>query len=449
MSKTIIASRLRSKLFHGDPKLEAAAVSDPAHVLPGATGQHVGKIQLALILLDAAVIADGELDSLTSGDSTARAVLAFKRKRNIVNRSYQTHADNIVGKMTMASLDGEMVKKEPLASEPTRIFVNYPRPRRAYVREAFAPRVGIQQVLGFQGGPLLNVAAHSPSVPRLELRVNQLGSITVTNGVGKRMMCRFTDIGFIFDPTKPEKTQLGVVTISQNRQVFHVRAMAPGRTDILIRGPTGPTTVGGILSVVPDVLIEVHTFFHFLDGPKGIKTTRTPGDLNGILKAMNDIYRDQASITFVNAGVNPSLNIPGLGGGLAAVRTNPDKGHTDDTEAITARKSDVLFNVFLVGSFFDLPTLDSNPSYLALTSKPPNGAKPLRCCLCRDPQQGDPPGVDVGETLAHEAGHALGEEDDLHNPFSLMYRSAAGQVDTEIDHPMAQRMWKSIESFPP
>ena len=162
MSKTIISGRLRSKLFHGDPKLEAAAVSDPAHVLLGATGPHVGKIQLALILLDAAVIADSELDSLTYGDSTARAVLAYKRKRNIVNRSYQTQADNIVGKMTMASLDGEMVKKEPLASEPTRIFVNYPRPRRAYRRETFAPRVGIQQVLGFQGGPLLNVAAHSP-----------------------------------------------------------------------------------------------------------------------------------------------------------------------------------------------------------------------------------------------------------------------------------------------
>jgi hypothetical protein len=87
MSKTIIASRLRSKLFHGDPRLEAAAVSDPAHVLPGASGPHVGKIQLALILLDAAVIADSELDSLTYGDSTARAVLAYKRKRNIVNRS--------------------------------------------------------------------------------------------------------------------------------------------------------------------------------------------------------------------------------------------------------------------------------------------------------------------------------------------------------------------------
>jgi hypothetical protein len=198
---------------------------------------------------------------------------------------------------------------------------------------------------------------------------------------------------------------------------------------------------------VPDFLIEVHTFFHFLDGPKGIKTTRTPGDLEGILKTINDIYRDQASITFVKSGVNPSLSIPGLGGGTPTVRVS-EKGHTDDTRAITARKGDVLFNVFFVGSFFDNDDLNSNPSYLALTSKPPNDAKPLRCCLCRDRQNGDPP-VDVGETLAHEAGHALGEDDDFSDRNSLMYWAAVGQTDTLISHSMAQRMWKSIESFPP
>ncbi len=286
--------------------------------------------------------------------------------------------------------------------------------------------------------------------PRLELRVNQLGSITVTDGQGKRIMCHDA-IAFIFDPTKPENSQSGIVTVTEKMQVFKVRARTPGRAHIWMRGPTfpGPTTLGGIISVVPDILIEVKTFFHFLDGPTGIKTTRTPGDLDGILKTMNDIYRGQASITFVNAGVNPSLNIKGLGGGLAAVRTHPDQGNTDDTRAITARKSDVLFNVFLVGRFFDLPTMNSNPSYLALTSKPPNDAKPLRCCLCRDPQRGDPPGVDVGEILAHEAGHALGEDDDINNPFSLMYWTVVGQLEDEIDHPMAQRMWKSIASFPP
>lgn len=97
---------LQSQLFRGDPKLEAAAVSDPAHILSGANGPHVGKIQLALVQLDGAAIAQ---DSVY-GPSTAVAVRAFKQKRQILNS--QGRIDDIVGKKTMAALDGEMLAKE-------------------------------------------------------------------------------------------------------------------------------------------------------------------------------------------------------------------------------------------------------------------------------------------------------------------------------------------------
>jgi lysozyme family protein len=46
------------------------------------------------------------------GAATAAAVLAYKKKRNIINHSYQAQADNIVGKMTVAALDKEMVERE-------------------------------------------------------------------------------------------------------------------------------------------------------------------------------------------------------------------------------------------------------------------------------------------------------------------------------------------------
>jgi peptidoglycan hydrolase-like protein with peptidoglycan-binding domain len=108
---------LRSKLFGGDPKLEAAAVSDPAHITIGAKGEHVRKIQLALTLLDDANI---DLDG-AYGPETAAAVLDYKKKRNIINRSYQTQADDIVGKMTMASLDREMHQRERVPRPPIRI----------------------------------------------------------------------------------------------------------------------------------------------------------------------------------------------------------------------------------------------------------------------------------------------------------------------------------------
>ena len=99
---------LQSALFRGDAKLEAAATSDAAHITPGARGPHVGKIQQALIQLDGATI----VADMVYGPGTAAAVLAYKQSRSIINRSYQSQADNIVGKMTIATLDRELVERE-------------------------------------------------------------------------------------------------------------------------------------------------------------------------------------------------------------------------------------------------------------------------------------------------------------------------------------------------
>ncbi|MBI3411990.1 MAG: peptidoglycan-binding protein [Planctomycetes bacterium] len=97
---------LQSQLFRGDPKLEAAAVSDPAHIFQGARGPHVGKIQTALIQIDGAAIAQ---DSVY-GPETASAVRAFKQKRQILN--FQGKIDDIVGKKTTVALDQEMLARE-------------------------------------------------------------------------------------------------------------------------------------------------------------------------------------------------------------------------------------------------------------------------------------------------------------------------------------------------
>jgi peptidoglycan hydrolase-like protein with peptidoglycan-binding domain len=139
---------LQSKLFRGDPKLESVAVSDPAHIVPGAMGPHVRKIQQALNLLNGAgITVDGRY-----GPATAAAVLAYKRKRNIINRSYQTQADDIVGKMTIASLDREMFEKENARVEPVEIKpLNYMRvrPSRSGLPAIFRnPRLLLRNVVG-------------------------------------------------------------------------------------------------------------------------------------------------------------------------------------------------------------------------------------------------------------------------------------------------------------
>jgi peptidoglycan hydrolase-like protein with peptidoglycan-binding domain len=115
---------LKSRLFRGDDKLEAAAVSHAEHITPGSTGEHVRKIQYAVARLDGVPLdQDG-----TYGPETAAAVLAYKTKRNIVNRSYQSKADDIVGVMTMAALDQEMLNLEQAPGSVRAIGCTFARP---------------------------------------------------------------------------------------------------------------------------------------------------------------------------------------------------------------------------------------------------------------------------------------------------------------------------------
>ena len=108
---------LISRLFRADQKLEACLVNDAAHVTQGASGDHVGKIQTALTVLDGANIDGSELSAKSYGSSTATAVLSYKTKRQIINFSYQKQADNIVGKMTIKAIDDELAIAEDAAQD--------------------------------------------------------------------------------------------------------------------------------------------------------------------------------------------------------------------------------------------------------------------------------------------------------------------------------------------
>ena len=103
---------LRSRLFSQEPKLEDCLVRDTAHITLSTKGFHVVLIQDALRAIDALVVDPAETESQTYGPSTAAAVLAYKSKRSIINRSYQNSPDNIVGKMTIKSLDDDLLRIE-------------------------------------------------------------------------------------------------------------------------------------------------------------------------------------------------------------------------------------------------------------------------------------------------------------------------------------------------
>ena len=110
---------LQSKLFRGDTKLEAAAVSHQSHIVPGARGPHVGKIQLALNQLDDAKLTP----DLAYGPKTAAAVRAFKQKRKILN--FQGRIDDIVGIKTTAALDAGMLASEKRGTGGGKLGLNF------------------------------------------------------------------------------------------------------------------------------------------------------------------------------------------------------------------------------------------------------------------------------------------------------------------------------------
>ena len=128
---------LNSLLFAGDPRLEKCLVSDPSHVVLGDTGEFVTLIQDALRAIDQLEVDPMEIAQKRYGPSTAAAVLSYKRKRGIINRSYQSSADNIVGKMTIKSLDDEMLRLQGQSSSTARrtdSFCTNMTPFRAIVR---------------------------------------------------------------------------------------------------------------------------------------------------------------------------------------------------------------------------------------------------------------------------------------------------------------------------
>lgn len=103
---------LQSTWFSGNARLQRCLISDPSHVQKGDCGDHVTLIQGALLALDNSEISRDEQAQKLYGESTRNAVLEFKKKRKIINFSYQNSADSIVGRMTIQSLDTEMLAQE-------------------------------------------------------------------------------------------------------------------------------------------------------------------------------------------------------------------------------------------------------------------------------------------------------------------------------------------------
>ncbi|WP_197446820.1 peptidoglycan-binding domain-containing protein [Tautonia plasticadhaerens] len=233
-------------------------MSDPAHVVPGATGTHVVKIQQALIRLD-----DADIDpDGVYGPATAAAVLAYKQVRSIINPAHQTRADNIVGKMTMASLDREILQQEAIPRprvqiKPTSFSrVRPPRPlplvalldrsRSFGVNGATVAAPGSATGSAIVAAPVIRPGPDFGPRVVLELRRNSVGSFEVTNGMFGEVSIADTGIAKIAPdaPVVPGE-KAPVVQDPQTFKVFSGKAL--GRTTIT--ASTLAFTDGGSASI--------------------------------------------------------------------------------------------------------------------------------------------------------------------------------------------------------
>lgn len=175
--------KLSSNLFtqpRRSARLDKCLVDDVAHVTlkqPRESGEHVTRIQLALLAIMRNARFGTEAARAEYGPNTAAAVLAFKRERNILNTELrQTFPDNVVGKKTIAALDQEMLKKQ------------LPPGRQPRVKMGVAPL----RTLGFQSNDLL--------LPFLGLDLNDILSLV---GGGAGVVLSPLDIFVLFDGGDP------------------------------------------------------------------------------------------------------------------------------------------------------------------------------------------------------------------------------------------------------
>ena len=108
LEKDQIKMPLQSTIFRNEERLQSCAINDVSHLILGTKGHHVRLVQTALVNLNFGGIHGREYVDGHYGQTTADAVLRYKTSRKIINFSYQTRPDNIVGKMTITMLDGEM-----------------------------------------------------------------------------------------------------------------------------------------------------------------------------------------------------------------------------------------------------------------------------------------------------------------------------------------------------
>ena len=268
--------------------------SDAAHIAQGSSGPHVRKIQTALNLVDDAKLnADGSYGRLT-----AAAVLNYKRARQIINMARQTQADDIVGRMTVAALDAELLTAEspkaPIRIEP--VFAAERRYSQSQLKARALVAFGLDDFPAIPGSPAI-------SSPAFELTPAGFTRFTVRGGANCTVDTLDHGVALVVDPNIPN-AHGGKLSVTTDPQEFVLQAGAAlGNTLIVVQRKGKQAFPFGFDTAFASVLVsralpkrEVTIAFNFVDGPGLVQTKRAEDSaLDAVISALNAIYEPQNS----------------------------------------------------------------------------------------------------------------------------------------------------------
>jgi hypothetical protein len=194
--------------------------------------------------------------------------------------------------------------------------------------------------------------------------------------------------------TKPE-----VATVTQHGTTCQIQGVSEGNGRLEVRDGA---TVKAKLDLAVVRRLQVATTFLFVRDSAGHRTHRQHSIVDDLLKTMNAIYLPQANIEFTRRDVK-EVTVPTDLGRVVGTKLNPPGSPqkwdttTEWNDVVALADAQARFNVFFVWEYEESqhPTTDARDA----------GVKD-KCCLFEDNA-----GRDVGVTLAHEAGHALGLDD--------------------------------------
>lgn len=244
-----------------------------------------------------------------------------------------------------------------------------------------------------------------PSPPTQVVPVEGPVRVRLVGGTGAMLESDNTGVVRVQDPASPAAAP---VIAAVTDFTFHLQPVLEGKAEVFARNAAGRVVARLAVTVLANK--EVTVAFHYMKGT--IATARKPDAKKeqGFIAVMNQIYTRQANITFTRKGSDTPTEPKVVG---PEVRSDLHLG--GDWKPIVAHRNGARFNVF----FVKVLEIDGDPKTDTVDALTQIGGD--RDCIFEDPDGNDPGDTNDGETLAHEAGHAFGADDDNPHRQNLMF----------------------------